>query len=100
MTCPGCDSHTSDIRRAFENDQPCPTCGLSAAAYELIGVKRSQADDRVKAAADAAIRDLDQWRRRALIAEWRLNTIINAVTDASDPTQVPAWVLETPGDSA
>jgi hypothetical protein len=29
-TCIGCNSHTSAIYRAFEDDKPCPYCGLLA----------------------------------------------------------------------
>lgn len=49
-TCPGCGSHTTEVAHARANDEPCPRCGLSsAAATEIMTVRRGQADDAVKA---------------------------------------------------
>lgn len=67
-TCPGCDAHTSDVARAFANDQRCPSCGLSAAAAkEIMVVRQARADDAIKAEfaglrlrADRAERDYER----------------------------------------
>lgn len=38
MTCPACDAHLSAIHRAFQEERPCPNCGLPhEAAVAVIG---------------------------------------------------------------
>lgn len=32
LTCPGCDTYTSEIFRAYEDGYPCPYCGSSLQA--------------------------------------------------------------------
>ena len=50
LTCPGCDAHTSSVLMAAANGEPCPYCGLSnAAMVEISMVRRSKADDKLKA---------------------------------------------------
>lgn len=41
-TCPGCDSTTSNVLRAFEDGEPCPHCGLSASAAQEIDAARER----------------------------------------------------------
>lgn len=68
QTCPGCNSHASDVAHAFADGEPCPFCGLSAgAAKEIMAVQQARADDAVKAEfaalrlrADRAERDRDR----------------------------------------
>ena len=61
MTCPGCDVHLSDIRRAFLAGAPCPNCGLSAeAALQIDVIKASWADESVKQLAQEAIERADR----------------------------------------
>lgn len=45
MTCPGCRSHTSDVLRAYNNDDPCPNCGLPASATDQVLAARRKAAD-------------------------------------------------------
>lgn len=48
--CPGCGDYSSAIGMAFSNGDPCPTCGLSAAALaEITSVRATHANDAVKA---------------------------------------------------
>ena len=84
MTCPGCGSHTSSILFAVRDGEPCPSCGLSAAAIlEITSVKASRADEALKQQTAAALEELDRWRTRALTAEQLLETIRQAL--AADP---------------
>lgn len=45
MTCPGCQAHMSDVQRAYEDDEPCPHCGLPADAASKVIYARSRAAD-------------------------------------------------------
>jgi hypothetical protein len=48
LTCPGCNSHTSEIFRAISTDDPCPYCGLSARAIiEIDRVRSARADTQL-----------------------------------------------------
>ncbi len=43
--CPACDAVTSNVRSAFERGEPCPHCGLSAAAAaELLAARARGAE--------------------------------------------------------
>lgn len=69
-SCPGCRSHTSGVLNAFQENKPCPYCGLSAqAAFEIEGVRRRVADAELKARVEELIKEVDQWRGRTIIAE-------------------------------
>jgi hypothetical protein len=54
-TCPVCDSHTSEIYRAFLNEEDCPCCGASAKLIQNLEVikatrnalKRQQIEDGI-----------------------------------------------------
>ena len=96
MTCPGCGSHTSAILRAFDEGESCPTCGLSAtAAVEIIAVRATRANAEVKAMFEKAVKDGQEWRRRALAAEYRYRRVTDLVGDLEG--DVPAWVFgDTP----
>ncbi len=70
MTCPGCNSHSSGVLNAFNESDPCPECGLSAQAmWEIAGVRAKRADDALKQRVEELIKDVDRWRRRAVLAE-------------------------------
>ena len=74
-TCPGCNSHTSDIAQAFFNDQPCPTCGLSAAAArEIMVIRQARADEAIKA-------EFEKLRLRADRAEQSRDALQECVND-------------------
>lgn len=54
--CPACQSYTSGIRQAFNNDEPCPVCGLAAAtAAEIDAIQTRRADEQIKAELEAAL---------------------------------------------
>jgi hypothetical protein len=56
IECPACNSYTSDVARAFRDDRPCPTCGLSAeAAAEILAVRTARADEALKGRLEAAL---------------------------------------------
>jgi hypothetical protein len=45
MTCPGCGSYTSNVLHAYNDEDPCPHCGLSAeATAEVLQARRRNAD--------------------------------------------------------
>jgi hypothetical protein len=70
MTCPGCDSHTSTVLAAVQEDQPCPYCGLSAQAIvEVNGLRERRDDDALSAQLSEALLRADRAERRALDAE-------------------------------
>jgi hypothetical protein len=55
--CPACDVATSNIRAAFERDEDCPGCGLSAAAAaELVARARGAEFSLVVSTAQAECR--------------------------------------------
>ncbi len=82
MTCPGCQSHSSDILNDFTDGVPCRYCGLSAAAaFEIQGVRQSRADDALKGRVEELVKEADQWRRRAERAENFVVGISDAVGD-------------------
>lgn len=84
MTCLGCNSHTSDALRAFENGEPCPYCGLSAeATLEIQSVRKSRADEQVKAKCEQALKDLGQARADLARANARLAYMESLISDAA-----------------
>jgi hypothetical protein len=58
--CPGCEAETSTIRAAFERDESCPSCGLSAeAAAQVLEVRARRGDERLRADLEAALKRAD-----------------------------------------
>lgn len=57
-TCPACDSWTSAVGEAFRDGEPCPYCGLPAAAAHLIDEARERkvGDDVLSKYAAAEVR--------------------------------------------
>lgn len=73
MSCPGCDSHSSSILRAFQEDRPCPYCGLSAeATREIEDIREARANEALKAQLETAIKERDEAQREAQLAKSRL----------------------------
>jgi hypothetical protein len=84
MQCPGCMSYTSSIRRAVEDNEPCPSCGLSADAIaEIYGIQRSRADEALKARLQAAIITEDQ----ALAAVREMHPLVRELIDVAGKAQ-------------
>lgn len=61
--CPACTSYTSNVRGAFDRGEPCPHCGLSAAAADELEVARA------RGAREALVRQTALAVRRAETAE-------------------------------
>ena len=91
MTCPGCDAHTSDVAQAHYEDQPCPYCGLSASAMrEILAVRRKQADEELKTAAEDALVKLGRAEGELRTLRYRLQRVEQAFKDAL-VEEVPEW---------
>lgn len=44
--CPACDSLTSTLKRAYDEYEPCPSCGLTNEAWrEVLQVRQARDDD-------------------------------------------------------
>lgn len=66
MECPGCQAVSSSVLIRVTNGEPCPFCGLSAGAVlEIGGVRRKQADEKLKERLEKALVERDQARREA-----------------------------------
>jgi DNA-directed RNA polymerase subunit M/transcription elongation factor TFIIS len=73
MECPGCGSHTSAIRTAYEDGMNCPQCGLSArATEEILRARRTTADKDLKGKLEVAIQERDRAQRQLAWADKRL----------------------------
>jgi hypothetical protein len=76
MTCPGCNSHTSAVLSDYMAGDPCRYCGLSASATEeILAVRRSVADEALKARLEEVLRKFDEADRRAAGLERKLSDI-------------------------
>ncbi|WP_328436919.1 hypothetical protein OHA71_06505 [Streptomyces sp. NBC_00444] len=90
MTCPACDSHTSSVLTTFEEQRPCPYCGLSAeAALEILTVRQRRADEELKAQLETAIKDRDEAQRELRWAKQRLEQVGETLTEAANRTKQP-----------
>ncbi|HEU4544068.1 MAG TPA: hypothetical protein VFR23_23260 [Jiangellaceae bacterium] len=85
MVCPACGSYTSSILRAFQEGQPCPSCGLSSqAAGEILDVQERRANEQLKAQLETAITERDRAQSEARRLAVHLDRIKRAVKDAPD----------------
>ena len=85
MTCPACTSHTSTIREAFLNGDPCPVCGLSAAAaMEIDTVRASRADAALREKYEQAVVHADRAEAEVSKLQRRLGRIERAMKDEPD----------------
>lgn len=56
LTCPGCNSHTSDVLGAVRAGMPCPSCGLSASAItEVLTARERGANEELTAKYEAVV---------------------------------------------
>jgi DNA replicative helicase MCM subunit Mcm2 (Cdc46/Mcm family) len=76
MTCPACDSYTSDVLRAFRNGEPCPSCGLSNSAAQEVDEARTRNAD------ETLIQKYIEAAKRAEMAEEALGTLRSRVAVA------------------
>ena len=74
MLCPGCDAYTSSVLiKVREEGEPCPYCGLSAAAIlEITEVREKKADEELKERLAKALVERDH----ATVEAARLRRII------------------------
>jgi hypothetical protein len=91
MTCPGCGAHLSAVLRAHQEGRPCPSCGLSAsAASEILAVRRSQADEQMRATAEAAVLRAGKAESELRVLRYRLHCVEEALKEAL-AGEVPDW---------
>lgn len=86
MTCPGCDSHTSSVLRAYEDGQDCPLCGLSyQAADEILTLRDKKANADLKSRVTQLLKEKSKaeeqarlWERKYRLLKSDLETGIHA----------------------
>lgn len=75
MTCPACDSHTSEIARAYREGAGCPYCGLPGEAMRAVvaaaerGASEQMTERAAQAEQRAATAEREATRLRALLDE-------------------------------
>jgi|HubBroStandDraft_2_1064218.scaffolds.fasta_scaffold317797_2 hypothetical protein len=80
MECPGCGAYSSSVLIPVRDGQPCPFCGLSAAAIsEIQGVRRARADEALRKRLEAALIERDRARTEAEIATRMLEAARSAL---------------------
>jgi len=84
MTCPACESHTSSILAAFNNDLPCPVCRLPAdAARAVIEAEERHVSEELQQRYIEAEQRATKAEREARVLRNRL-AALRAVLDESD----------------
>lgn len=85
MECPGCKSYTSSVWRAVHDGEPCPHCGLSADAIELVLAAQQRhgetklVEDLKEALKRADKAEAEVGKLRAAI--WRVQSGVEQVKD-------------------
>jgi uncharacterized Zn finger protein (UPF0148 family) len=80
MHCPGCGSWTSDLLRAYQEDMPCPHCGLSAEAIaEITEVRQRVADEELKKRYEETLVKLGRAETELAKARYRLSRVREAL---------------------
>lgn len=80
VECPSCLTDSEDVLTAFSSDNPCPVCGLGAAAAKrVIQVRRGYATDAVKDKFAQLTIDLD----KAQNINRRLHNFLSRLISAS-----------------
>jgi hypothetical protein len=83
MVCPGCDSYTSAIYEAYQDERACPYCGLSHdAAKEIEAVRESRTTAEFQAKYEQALKDRDAARSDRQRATSRLAYLQSILGDA------------------
>lgn len=79
LECPGCGALSSSVLARAEQGEPCPFCGLSAAAiYEIHRVRRRKADEDLKDRLEKALIERD----RAVAEAAALRRVVSGVRQA------------------
>ena len=90
MICPGCDSYTSAIYAAYEEEEPCPYCGLSHdAAKEIEAVRESRATAEFQAKYEQALKDREEARNDLKRANARLAYLESLIASAAERLAKP-----------
>lgn len=83
MVCPGCDSYTSAIYEAYQEERNCPYCGLSHdAAKEIEAIRESRETAEFQARYEQALKDRDSARNDLQRATGRLAYLQSVLGDA------------------
>lgn len=72
-TCPACDAHTSAVFMAFNEEEPCPYCGLPAEVADVVLAARA------RGAETAVLERLARAEQRAANAERRIHELESAL---------------------
>jgi Zn-finger nucleic acid-binding protein len=85
MTCPACNAHLSSVRTAFLDGDPCPNCGLSAAAaLEVIAAIERGADEALTESAAKANQRADVAEAQVRRLQRKVERIKRAVEEEPD----------------
>lgn len=85
LLCPGCNTYTSSVLEAWQMDEPCPKCGLSAEAIsEVRGVRRRLADEALKTQCEHALIRADRAETRLRKLELALEYIRAALAKTEE----------------
>lgn len=80
MTCPGCNSHTSEVLSRVTDGEPCPRCGLSAdAILEITDIRRKQADRELAERLEKAVLDSARFEAEASGLRQKLQDVRDAI---------------------
>ncbi|MFG3340551.1 hypothetical protein [Glycomyces sp. NPDC048151] len=81
-TCPGCNSWSSSIGIAWRNGDPCPSCGLSAAAAaEIDEIRDKRGNDELKERLEKALLERDAALREVSRMYEQFSVILDAVEE-------------------
>jgi uncharacterized protein (UPF0212 family) len=73
MTCPACDAHLSSVYAAYQDERPCPECGLPHEA--AVAVRKAAA----RGVSEDLQRRYTEAEQRAARAEREANALRNKV---------------------
>lgn len=84
MTCPGCGAHTSSVRTAYVEGEPCPNCDLPAeATAQVLDARRRSADAELTERYTQAIMRAERAEQRVRRLETTLQTLRDVLDEAA-----------------
>lgn len=90
MSCLGCDAYSSSVLEAFNDGEPCPYCGLSAATtLELQTVRKARSDEALKAKCEQALKERDEAQRELRWAKQRLERLASTLGESVRQLESP-----------
>lgn len=82
LECPACESETSTVLIRFRDGEPCPYCGLSAAAMaEIFDARKRGADKALMTKYTEAVKRADKAEREVSHLRSKLSRIEQALKD-------------------